>query len=49
MQELIVLILVFVAGCYVFRRVKKTLSVGEEDRTCSHCPVNVTKLKTPQK
>lgn len=45
MQEIIVLILVVAAGFYVFRRVKKVLTVGEEERKCSHCPADITKLR----
>lgn len=49
MQEIIVLLAVIIAGIYVFYRVRKVLTVGEEDRKCPHCPVNINKLKIPQK
>jgi len=42
MQEIIVLLAVLIAGIYVFYRVKKVLTVGEEDRKCPNCPVNMT-------
>jgi hypothetical protein len=45
MQEFLVLILVLFAGVYVFRRVKRTLTTGDGDRECPHCPVNTSKLK----
>ena len=49
MQELIVFILVLTAGFYVFRRMKELLTVGEDNRKCAHCPINVTKLKNSPK
>lgn len=49
MQEIIVLLVVIIAGIYVFYRVKKVLTVGEEDRKCPNCPVNMTRMKAPQK
>jgi len=48
MQEFLVLILVIIAGFYVFYWVKKVLTVGEKDRKCPHCPVNIDKMKIPK-
>lgn len=49
MQELIVFILVLAAGFYAFRRMKEMLVVGEDNRKCAHCPINMKKFKTPPK
>lgn len=46
MQEILVLILVVVAGVYAFRRVKRALTVGEgEAQKCAGCPVNPSNLR----
>lgn len=46
MQEILVLILVAVAGVYAFRRVKRALTVGEgEAKKCAGCPVNPGNLR----
>lgn len=46
MQEILVFILVAVAGVYAFRRVKRALTVGEgEAKKCVGCPVLAERRK----
>lgn len=46
MQELIVLTAVIIAGIYIFRHLRHTLTVGEKDSACGSCPVGEMYLKT---
>lgn len=51
MQELLVLLVVIIAGIYTFRHLRHTLTVGEKDSACNGCPVGdiYQKSKPPKK
>ncbi len=45
MQQIIVIVLVILSGIYIYRRMRKTLTVGEDGRKCAHCPVEKVTVK----
>ena len=44
MEELALTLILILAALYVFRHVKRTLMIGENDKGCQHCPAANTPL-----
>ncbi|MEE9117941.1 MAG: hypothetical protein V3U02_05025 [Calditrichia bacterium] len=38
MEQLALTLILILAALYVFRHVKRTLMIGENDKGCQHCP-----------
>ncbi len=47
MEELALTLILILAARYVFRHVKRTLMIGENDKGCQHCPA--AKIQSPDK
>jgi hypothetical protein len=46
-EKLGLIIILILASIYVFRHVRRTLTVGEDDKNCQNCPAtNVQPLET---